>query len=402
MKRTIDAARLSACRDQFIRALLDGKRETTPAEVFVRRANLGLDWLEPPFAVACVSPDYTSVPYERKDEIMADYRQYLSSLLQRAGRAAYCLVNGYNNIQVLLSLARAPRGEERLDELFIGIHERLLAHFGLELFIGIGGVVERLEEVSSSALTAHEMLGYKFQYADRGVIDSANIVQFRHPAFSSANVAYERVIGCFQDGNLGKMSVRLDELAEQVLRAPNADRAGLQRALIELTVNVLSLAAGADVDVDAVLGGIDPYRWILRQENAEALKEWFMRLATALVGQMNQKKGSEVQAKVLLACRYIEENLPRASLSLQEISESVALSRTYLSQLFKKEQGIGVNAYIAEQRLQRAMRLLAETSLQNREIAAQTGFASVSYFSQVFKKRTGLTPGQYRAQHRQL
>ena len=48
------------------------------------------------------------------------------------------------------------------------------------------------------------------------------------------------------------------------------------------------------------------------------------------------------------------------------------------------------------QTLERAMELLATTSLSNVEISRLTGFSDYNYFYRVFRRQTGLTPRRYR------
>jgi AraC-like DNA-binding protein len=56
--------------------------------------------------------------------------------------------------------------------------------------------------------------------------------------------------------------------------------------------------------------------------------------------------------------------------------------------------------YLLNLRIQKARRLLAETSLQVGEIALQTGFEDMLYFSRRFKIETLLTPTEYRSRYR--
>jgi two-component system response regulator YesN len=81
---------------------------------------------------------------------------------------------------------------------------------------------------------------------------------------------------------------------------------------------------------------------------------------------------------------------------LQTVSDAMGLTAPYFSQLFSRETGQGVNAYITGLRMEFAGRLLSSSDLKVDDIAAQTGFSSASYFNLVFKKTFGMTPTQYR------
>jgi len=266
----------------------------------------------------------------------------------------------------------------------------------LELFIGIGSVVDRLTGIARSAAETMEMLAYKHQYADRGVVNIANTVRFQHYASYSSDIMFERVIGCFQDGDLGKMSVRLNELVESIRNRPYVSDTSIRRTIVELTVNILHVASNANVDADEILHGVEPYTWILQQDDTEVLTEWLLDLSAQLLSRMEQRHETEEKEVIHQACDYIEMHLQDRNLSLQAVSEKVGLSVSYFSQLFKTEKRIGMSNYVTERRIQRAQDMLMNSGLKTEDIALQLGFSTVSYFGQVFKKTTGMTPNAYR------
>ena len=83
-------------------------------------------------------------------------------------------------------------------------------------------------------------------------------------------------------------------------------------------------------------------------------------------------------------------------ITLNDISEHVAFSVSYLSRMFKEEKGINLTSYINEVRVRNAKLLLKGSDAPLSEVAYLTGFDDQSYFSKVFKKHTGVTPGKYR------
>ena len=329
-----------------------------------------------------------------KDRILWEYEQYVQSYLTKRSLRAYCQTNSRNNVMVLLSLA--SEGGVNLDEIFIELHDKLVKKFDMDVFIGIGSVADRFQKIYVSAQDALDMLGYKYQYADRGVINIQNLVQFQCNISGGNGIEFDRVIGCFQDGNLGKMEQRMNELVEFVRHRPNVSRTSIRRTLVELTVHILHVASNANADVDVVLEGVDPYRWIMQQNHTEVITEWIMKISSKLLLLMHEHKETEEKSAILQAKKFIDENLSRSELGLMRVSEEIGLSSTYFSELFKKEVGMGLNAYIVQCRINRAQQLLRTTELQSAEIARQLGFSTPGYFGQVFKKTVGMTPNDYR------
>ena len=243
-----------------------------------------------------------------------------------------------------------------------------------------------------------EMLAYKYQYADRGVINIINTSRFKHYSVYGEDIMFTRVLGMFQDRNLGGMANRLDELIDSIRNRPGVSSTAIKRTIIELAVNILHIASNSDVDVDAITGDLDIYTWVLKQNHTEVLTEWLLNLSSELLDHMEKRKENDEKEIITQASDYIANHLSEPDLSLQSVSEAVRLSASYFSQLFKAETGIGVKNYIIDSRVSKAKLLLKETNLKSEDIALQTGFTSASYFGKAFKRSTGMTPNTYRKQ----
>ena len=384
----------------FLRSILDGKREISEGEIQTRVNRLSLNDLVAPCAVICISPYYSSVPFQTKDDLICSVSDYICRFLQKNGFRYYCLTNSYDNFQVILPTDANQLTDQLLDSLFIRLHQKILGHFNTELFIGIGSVVTTLMDVSRSALEAMEMLAFKNQYSDRGVINIVNTYRFMHYSIYGEDIMFARVIGRFKDGDLGMMSSRLTELIDSIKSRPGISSSSIQHTFIELAVNILHIASNANVDVDSVLEGFDLYNWILKQTDADALSEWLIHLSRELMSRMETGQETKENEIILQACNYIASNLGNPNLGLQTVSNSIGLSSSYFSQLFKTEKGIGLINYINEQRILQAQQLLRVSDLKTEDIALQLGFSTASYFGRVFKKSTGLTPSEYRKQNK--
>lgn len=94
--------------------------------------------------------------------------------------------------------------------------------------------------------------------------------------------------------------------------------------------------------------------------------------------------------------RLVEQNYQNPSLGLLLLSESLGLSQSYISQLFKQETGSTINQYIISYRIDMASSLLLKTDRKISEIALSCGFPDQNYFAKLFKKCTGMTPTEYR------
>lgn len=87
---------------------------------------------------------------------------------------------------------------------------------------------------------------------------------------------------------------------------------------------------------------------------------------------------------------------PAERWSLDSLSRHAAMGRSAFAERFHRVVGATPMRYLTDWRMQRAKRLLAESSLGLDAVAAQVGYDSAASLSRVFQKVTGVSPGMYR------
>lgn len=78
------------------------------------------------------------------------------------------------------------------------------------------------------------------------------------------------------------------------------------------------------------------------------------------------------------------------------ISKNINYDYTYLSNLFSGSEGITIEKYIIEHKIERVKELLVYDKLSLINIAYKLQYSSVAHLSNQFKKVTGLTPSFFR------
>ena len=104
---------------------------------------------------------------------------------------------------------------------------------------------------------------------------------------------------------------------------------------------------------------------------------------------------SDMNAHVLNAVRFISKKY-RSSIGVAEVAGAAHISEKYLRELFKKETGKSVQAYLTDTRLSAAVTLLSNSKYNIGEVASLSGFGEYRNFARVFKERYGITPSEYR------
>ena len=92
----------------------------------------------------------------------------------------------------------------------------------------------------------------------------------------------------------------------------------------------------------------------------------------------------------------IHKNYAMPDLNVARIADLFHIHRVTLSRTFKQAYGISPGDYLNSIRLQAGIRLLKESCMSIKDIAAACGYSSGSYFGKVLMFRTGYTPKHFR------
>ena len=133
-----------------------------------------------------------------------------------------------------------------------------------------------------------------------------------------------------------------------------------------------------------------------KARNIAELRKLNREVWTVFVHTVRERRsGANYPAPVHKCLNFIDSNFNR-KITLDELAEVAGLNPSYLAELFRKETGQTVGAYIRNLRVSTAEALLARTEYSYSMIAYSLGFCSQSHFAAAFKAQVGMTPGEYR------
>ena len=113
--------------------------------------------------------------------------------------------------------------------------------------------------------------------------------------------------------------------------------------------------------------------------------------------QYDSPEARDMEALIRRACLHILQNAEQ-TIDPQQLSFELGISYSAFRSHFKQITGLPPGQYQIHIRLNKARRLLRNSTLSIQEIAEQLGFESIYYFSRLFKKKTGCSPLAYRKQ----
>ncbi|HHC78914.1 MAG TPA: helix-turn-helix domain-containing protein [Flavobacteriia bacterium] len=102
------------------------------------------------------------------------------------------------------------------------------------------------------------------------------------------------------------------------------------------------------------------------------------------------------QIKILMV--QMTDDLPilmKLNLS-QIIANKIGKEYTYLSKLFSKVEGLTIEKYFIQLKIEKAKELIQDNQLNFTEIAYELGYSSVNYLSNQFKHSTGMNMSDYK------
>lgn len=128
-------------------------------------------------------------------------------------------------------------------------------------------------------------------------------------------------------------------------------------------------------------------------ENIEYSNLWLNSLLASFfyVDTYRAAKGFQGSDPVDHAIFFMIDNLNKP-LTITEIAQSVSLSDSHFSKIFRNKTGSSPLDYFINLKMQEAIRLLTNQSLRIKEVAFILGYKDSFYFSRIFTKHIGKNP----------
>ncbi|RLL11034.1 helix-turn-helix domain-containing protein [Anaerotruncus massiliensis (ex Liu et al. 2021)] len=260
---------------------------------------------------------------------------------------------------------------------------------------GIGDPVAYLDELHLSHGQAMTALGYRFFYGESSVTCVADV-----------DIRETRDIDYFSCER--RLEAAVKTLDREGARAAVHDLVGqlrsghvpFERCVLysqKLMMTLIGLT-------DELIGGAEV-------ESLEKTWEQFNFYSAPTLGRLERMidevcdkafkilaltKSDTAAAQVSKAEKYIREHYGDPRLSLNMITEHLAISTSYFSAIFKSRTGATFVEYLTRVRMEKAQQILAFTDRRTYEAAEDVGFSDPHYFSVTFKRVTGMTPKEYR------
>ncbi|MCF7954149.1 MAG: helix-turn-helix domain-containing protein [Spirochaetales bacterium] len=188
----------------------------------------------------------------------------------------------------------------------------------------------------------------------------------------------------------------LNEILGTVLYTSGVQLEMVKSRILELAVLLSRAAVEGGADIEQIFGLNCHYLIRIRSlDSLEDLSAWTKRIMDRFIDLVFNLRTVQHTQKIIMAIRYVQNHYSE-KISLNSTAESLQLSPSYFSRLFKQEMGIVFSEYVNDVRIEEARKQLISTNRSLGEIGFMCGFDDQSYFTRVFRKKTGLPPSRYR------
>lgn len=144
------------------------------------------------------------------------------------------------------------------------------------------------------------------------------------------------------------------------------------------------------------LGEADLGEQTLDQAQLTAFRERIEALGFELINDRKSRLIESIKTQIVTLLQQQPTDTEKFRLS-DHLAQRLFHDYTYLSNLFSSVEGVTIEQYFINQRIEKARELLVYDELTLTEIAYRLGFSSVSHLSRQFKKITGQTPSEFKS-----
>jgi AraC family transcriptional regulator len=198
----------------------------------------------------------------------------------------------------------------------------------------------------------------------------------------------ERWVGC---GDMVHLILTISDSALKAASDGASDKVELRHELRLVDQRLAALTAAVNAERIAGFPSGQLFLDSVEQAMASALVDGYA------VRQCSARKyrGGLGPARLRKIREFVCANMEE-ELRLREMAQSVGLSTTHFSQMFRRSTGESPHQFVLRQRIERGKQMLRAAEGRILDIAIACGFKTQQHFARVFRKLCGASPTEYR------
>jgi two-component system, response regulator YesN len=310
-------------------------------------------------------------------------------------RLGYTFFNDDQEIVIIFSLDdEQQENDDILKQFASDIICAIEGYIEIQVCIGIGQVITDLKDIYQSYQSAKSVLDFIMLDNDKGTLSYQDIMNFGNIEMIYPYDLEKNILKSLVDSVANTNEDFLSFF--NYIKTNNAKASDIKSGIFMLISSILKYAGEFDVslsqikhDKGNIIEIINNYTSMSDIHNM--ILDFILNTKALLLKYKSRPK--ELSDKIKT---YIDENYFDEGLNLKTMSNSLFISTSYISSIFKNDIGKSFVDYLTEIRINKAKQLLLSSQDKTYEVGFKVGYKTPQYFSTAFKKDTGLSPSQYR------
>lgn len=347
------------------------------------------NWNNKGFAVAVVSIDnhfHWKRKYSEQDQILLKFalKNIIKEVItQRWKTESLELID-----DKIIFIVDINNNHQEISKQFYHAIETSKRVLNFSCSIGISYMDTHLSEMRSSIFEAENKLTFRLYDGYSNVFDFSNRRETTKITIEAMDTKVRELKKTILTGNLTDSIDLFQEQVNDFMENgvhPDYFKSYLRNAFLELSELTDTNQAYSESFVDEIIHTLD---WNdIGQIVTQQIKK--------LVEELNDTKSNKNHGLCDELVHYMHQNY-HIPIGVNEISDSVGISVSMASQLFKDIKGETIYSYLTNLRMEKAEEMLTNTNATIATIAEKVGYTHENSFIRVFRKSKDITPGKYR------
>ena len=286
--------------------------------------------------------------------------------------------------------------EDKIFKYLEEIRYSIEKYMKITVSIGIGNLVNNIEEISNSYKNALISLNYRFIIGNNKLIyiddlEPQNLIKIEFDEKKE-----ELLLTSIKFGSKQDVCNTIEELFS-CFKEEKTSFNDYQVYLLEILAVIVKVSKSLMLDTGELFGqNYNLFVEMFKFNTLSEVKQWFENICLQLMTSISARRQSTCKIHVENAKKFIKENYWNSEISINSVSSYLHISPSYFGAIFKEQVGETFINYLLSVRMFNTKNLISTTNLKNYEIAEKVGYTDQYYFSHSFKKYFKISPNEFR------
>ena len=349
----------------------------------------------PYYAVAILA--VSTLPADMEEDVgLFLLRDTLDTAMKENGFETLSLVDTHARLNCIISTSDS-HPDDQIETVITKVEDQLHFLTGMDLVSGIGPTVDKLALLHQSRAGALTAVNYQCILGDSTVMHFKNMERM-DMVFHSQESIHAYLKKLFRENAFPALAAAVRNHVTALSGQGSKARKQIQNFLFEFMQDITGEALRLGISVERFDDYLPAMMRLMQSQGDDSVDD-VLHFTEQIMTSIDGHKNDESNHLIQLAKKYIGEHLNDEGMCLESVSDHIGLSRIYFCKLFHKVEGISFNAYLKQERIDLAKKLLLTTNMKVFEISNAVGFSQAKYFGYVFKQVVGQTPLEYQQQN---